>query len=268
MIKAAEQRFLQKKDTETAQVMNKWDDRESNAIEEFRSGKEKETHTSLLLSCLPEDNSWAKLSDFYSDYCQLVEKPVCRATAVKYLSELEQIGEIETQGNTSQRKYRKVDLPVEEVREKPLGRHTEGLPSWMEKRIEKAIENRLERLLEERADKLIERVLEHDLQDKVDRVKQSQEGSKKHLLETIEENGEISSSQLYTEFFDREEAPDLERRTLRKYLSQLRDKGLIRAEGQGRWRTYVAVDAECVEENLERFIEHQEKDSCRKNTNL
>ncbi len=63
------------------------------------------------------------------------------------------------------------------------------------------------------------------------------------LLSIIQENGNISASQLYQELYNSLEDNDsISERSIRNYLNTLEQYQLIRAEGTGRWRTYHAVD--------------------------
>lgn len=67
----------------------------------------------------------------------------------------------------------------------------------------------------------------------------------KVLYKIIQEKEEVKPSELYQKYEEKRESKNKDkvvRRTLRKYLKKMKDYDLIQSEGEGRWRSYKAID--------------------------
>ena len=240
--------------TKTA-TQNPYTDKEDNLHERYRSGEQKETHTQLLINCLPENGSWKSMTEIYQEYKQNIEDPVSRQTATKYINDMIHLGDIEAKGQSINRKYSIHDKPIKEVRNNHQSPLSEDLPNWLQTRVKQDIEQKLQHQIEVVVEKRVDQIkkgLERKIREEVSRETktvaidlgssetQVLNQTDETILTIIQENPGIGSSELYETYENQVENPVV-RRTVRKYIKQLEGKGLIRIDGRGRWRKFYPV---------------------------
>lgn len=217
-----------------------------NQIDNYRDKEKIKAHSEHVLDSLDSEGSWQTANEIYSIYEQKVDSPLHRNTIVNVLNDFRKIGEIERKGNTKKAKYRKVDKPIKSTRE-GFNSQSEDVPDWISERIQKVVDKKVERKLDQAIDRVLdskakefrEMVLAQDEKIKQQVLEESKNDRQDLLIEIIEEHEPIRSKRLYRKFYnlaEYEQKPT--ERTLRKYLRDLLDKGLIDKEGSGRWREY------------------------------
>ncbi|WP_347721118.1 winged-helix domain-containing protein [Candidatus Nanohalovita haloferacivicina] len=191
--------------------------------------------------------SWKSPKEMYREYRYYKKDPVHVQTFSKYLNELESIGELEARGRGSSREYRKADKPVQETREDHSSPLSEGLPDFVEKRIQKEVEKRVQEEIDNIRNDIEQRILIERKQNSESQEESNAPEDKDdpinppeyiHQLLTEAEE-ELSASKIGEKYRERTEYNPAQR-TIRRYLKNLVDRGLVEKEGSKKGTTYKA----------------------------
>lgn len=203
---------------------------------------------------------WQSPRSLYSQYCEKKQDPVHKQTFSKYLRELEALGEAQSKGAGSARRYRKADIPVSSVvngdyNNQALDSMTKKLREIAKQEVRRSLEEgALEDLIERKAVEKMSHVLEKidleisnrdqdRLQSKValELMKEDTKTCSNHeteilgALDSLE--GWVSSTAIYEIYSECVQDP-MTRRTVRRRLAELDDAGLILKKGSTRNTKY------------------------------
>ena len=191
---------------------------------------------------LVEAENWKSPNQLYQEYRHYKKDPVHFQTFYKYLNELESLGELEARGGGHSREYRKSDKPVQEVREDYSSPLSEGLPDFIEKRIQAEVEKRVKKEIERLEGEVQQRILIENNQEaeKEQKEQVSEKDQTEKTLKVLQEAEEELKSSQVRERFNQRYSDEASQRTIRRYLKNLADRGLVKKEGSKRGRTYKA----------------------------
>lgn len=213
----------------TSSVLNKWKDDE----------QEKSTQDLILDSVSQEE--FLTVKQIYRRYKMRAENPVARPTLYNHLNDLLESGDVERENEPGVDRYRRADKPIKETRQDYSNPSSEGLPSFIERRIQAEVEKRVKQEIERLEGQVQQRILIENNQEQTgleeDVSEKDQTEKTLKILQEAEE--ELKSSQV-RERFKNQYREDPSQRTVRRYLKNLSDRGLIQIEGEKRGRTYKA----------------------------
>lgn len=233
---------------------------------QWKDGEKQSTISEQLLEIIPQEE-WLTPEEIYSKYSYRDKDAVTYNTVSNYLSELQRQGKLEAKGRTQDRKYRKADRPIQETREDYSSPLSEGLPGFMEKRIEREVQRRvskqiqrmekdLEDLIEQRLNQLenksfnrmkaeidrIERRINQETEKTPDQeetveVEPSLKDDKYDVLRKSLSGQWQSISQVMESYRSQVKDPKTRRTVLRR-LNKLVDKGEVEIKGKTTGREY------------------------------
>lgn len=219
---------------------------------QWKNGEKDKTIDQELLEVVKQ-NEWMSPSEIYSEYSHRNKDAVTQQTVSKYLNELERLGELKAKGKSNQRRYRRADKPLQETREDYSSPLSEGLPGFMERRVQREVEKRAQQIEEELREKLGKelRSLENRVDNRINRAaKQSvdvtdrQKNLDNHtevIYQILKEDGGVMRmKELKQEYKKRIENP-LSRRSLLRKINTLQDRGKVEKTGKTSGTGYKAT---------------------------
>lgn len=215
-------------------------------LEQYKEDED-ERHLEDKILDLMNFEDWMNPSTLYKKYCRGEEDPYCRVQFTSILSELESLGELESKGRGSSKKYRRTDQPVKETKEFFGSPMSEGLPDFMVKRIRVEVQRQVQQeklRMEEKISGLEEKVEDLEKQDRVqgcqDLKSFSGEGDlDRHdqaILDSLSEEP-VGMNQLYKSYSSEVEKP-LGKRAVRKHLSKLEAEEHVKSTGSNTGKRY------------------------------
>lgn len=219
-------------------------------LSDYKGIEKEETIDEQILDIVSHEE-WMSPSDIHEELTYRITDPVIIQTVSKHLQALKSLGYLEARGSTSARRYRKADKPIQETREDYRSPLSEGIPDFMERRIEEEVEKRVKEEVS-KLEQMLEQKVKMDL-DYGDRnlgsnKKKSSGGSKRTLesksvadmiIPILKEADEgLSGSEVSDEWNKRYEH-QRSRRSIRRYLNRLADRGLVEKTGSKNSTQYI-----------------------------
>lgn len=204
------------------------------------TGEEQKSTEQLVIESL-DFEQYLTVSQIYQKYKMKAENPVAKPTLYNHLNHLQETGEAERENTPGVDRYRKADKPIQKTRQDYSNPSSEGLPSFIERRIQAEVEKRVKEEIERLEGQVQQRILIENNQEQTSPEEDvsDTDQTEKTLKILQEADKELKSSQV-RERFKNQYREDPSQRTIRRYLKNLSDRGLIQIEGEKRGRTYKA----------------------------
>jgi predicted HTH transcriptional regulator len=213
-----------------------------SVLKDYKGVEKEETIGEKILEAVSSEE-WKSPKEIFELISYYDSESVHRQTFSRHLQALESLGKLETRGKRSSIEYRRADKPVQETREDYSSPLSEGIPDFMERRIEEEVEKRVREEVSKLEDLLEQKVkMDLDYGDKnLSSNKKKSSGESKRTLESksvadmiipiLKEADEgLSGSEVSDEWNKRYEH-QRSRRSIRRYLNRLADRGLVNKEG-------------------------------------
>lgn len=221
--------------------------RQGLLMQKWKQGSEPQEDFEVILHVL--DESWTRPKEIYKNYRLKAHDPVSKSTFHQQLKELEALGEVESKGRTTSRRYRKIDEPVKEVLpdrsgSKDLDRLTEKIRAIAKQELRRSIENGD---FNEVIKNQVRGFKTADVMKEIDRDKETSEPPKDHITDIEEKllhilerkKAWVKGTEVYEAYSETVENP-MTKRSVRRYLNQLKEKSEIEVKGRTRNKRYKA----------------------------
>ncbi len=228
-------------------------DSADSLLKDYKGIEKEETVGEKILDAVSSEE-WKSPDEIYKVTSQYDVDFINRQAFSRHLQALVSLGELETKGKASSRQYRKADKPVQETREDYSSPLSEGIPDFMERRIEEEVEKRVKEEvsnLEEMLEQKVKIELDYGDKNKISTSSgaDSAKSVEEMILPILKEAEEGMNGTEVKEEWDKRYNQEKTKRTVRRYLNRLADRGLVTKYGSGSGTEYILTSQGVDDEN-------------------